>query len=179
MTHRTIVLLFILCLTSGVGWAQSSSLPAPVSVTLEQVTPNVDPRFAVTEIGRTQFSFQRGISPNWLDEDSEFENAAQISQFGDGNVTILQQYGNQNVASVRLTGDGNTVDATQAGSGNLLGISVVGSDNVIPVSQFGVGNELSIELLNVDGLSLGNLPTGGIQQVGGGVPLLIQIVPGQ
>jgi hypothetical protein len=174
MTHRTIVLLLTFCLASGVGWAQSGSLPDPVSVTLEQVTPDVDPRFAATEIGRTQLSFQKGRSPDWPDGDSRFENAAQITQIGDRNLTILRQYGRQNIASLRLEGSENVVDVAQEGYGNLLGVSVLGSGNQIPVSQIGVGNDLTLELLNVDDFIL---PAPGIQQVGTGVPLLIRITP--
>jgi hypothetical protein len=180
-------LLFVLFLL--LGWSPSTTLaqsientqsvPPSISTTLEQVQGAANPLFVVDVVTQREASLL-GTDPFLTQFDGSISgNAAQISQLGDGNVTILQQYGDQNVASIRLSGDGNTVDATQAGSGNLLGISVLGSDNVIPVSQFGVANELSIELLNVNDLDFGNLPNGGIQQIGGGVPLHIQIVPGQ
>lgn len=180
-------LLLALCLLLSWGvspaFAQSTentqTVPTSISTTVEQVQGSTNPLFVVDAVTQREASLL-GTDPFLTQfQGVTLGNAAQISQFGDGNVTVLQQYGDQNVASIRLTGDGNTVDATQLGSRNLLGVSVLGSDNVLPISQFGVGNELSIEFLNVDGLDLGNLPNGGIQQVGGGVPLLIQIVPGQ
>ena len=171
-----LAILFSLGLVAGAAWAQETTteaetVPDAVSPIIEQVHGVANPLFVVTEVTET--------SQSLLGRDSfllefaggaDFGNAAQVRQLGEGNVTILQQYGRQNVASIRLEGDQNRVEALQDGVGNRLGVSVLGSYNTIPVSQTD-GAELSLELINVDNLDL----RPGIEQVGSGVPLMIQI----
>ena len=167
---------FILLFGAALAQDGSTSVPSTVSSAIEQVVPNANPRYVMVSreqslIGTDPFLQQFNV-PGALTG-----NAASIVQEGNGNVTMLQQYGGQNLASVRLEGNDNVVDAAQFYGNNSLGLSIQGSGNQIPVRQYnllGRGNQLSLEFIGTEGLEL-SLP---VTQVGGGIPLHIQIRPG-
>lgn len=177
-------LLFVLLLLGGVtGSIQAQNAPFPISpklsTTLEQTAPDVDPRFAVTEMMLLESSLGRAAPFNQTDLRPAGNNVAQIIQIGDQNLTVLRQYGVQNIASIRQEGSDNRIEALQNGTGNRLGITVLGSANYIPVMQSGLQNELALELYNTNGL---RLPPGtAIEQTsrGLGIPLRITLTPGQ
>jgi hypothetical protein len=180
MMWKIIAVLFLAqcLLPTGFAFAQNASqtVPSSVSSTIEQVVPNANPRFVLVSreqslFGSDPFLQQFGV-PGALSG-----NAASIVQEGDGNVTLLRQYGGLNVASIQLDGDDNVVDARQLYGNNALGLSIQGDGNTIPVRQYnllGRGNELSLELVGVSGLDL----PAPITQIGGGIPIHIQIRSG-
>lgn len=174
---KLIAVLLISCVLSpGSVFAQDGppDIPATVSTTIEQVRGEVPPAFVVGEVTQSNSLLATDPFLNQFSNASDVRNAAHLTQFGDRNHTILSQYGRQNVTSIRLEGNDNRVEALQEGVGNRLGISVLGSGNQIPVSQIGMDNALSLELIDVNDLLL---RSPGIEQIGNGVPLMIQITP--
>ena len=167
-------LLQLLPLTAQGQTTSSSRDPVPESVaqTIDKVRGDVEPEFVVDLVSRANSLLEKDAFLRQFENGAGLKNAAQITQVGDRNLTVLTQYGKQNIASIRLQGDENRVEALQEGMGNRLGVSVLGSYNTIPVSQTG-GAELSLELIDVNNLDL----RPGIEQVGSGVPLMIQITP--
>lgn len=147
-------LLLVLCLLLSWGsftaFAQAiengQAVPSPISTTVDQVWQGGDALFVVDAVTQRETS-RLGTDPLLNQFDGGISgNAAQISQLGDRNVTILQQYGDQNAASIQLAGNGNLADATQDGLGNALGLSVLGDDNVVTASQLNGNNALSLTL---------------------------------
>lgn len=172
--RRLLIALFLFISGSISTYAQAAdrTIPESISNTAEQALPDIDTRFTVTEVTREESVFNSGVFLRQIDAEGHAGNVAQLTQVGDQNLTVLTQYGQQNIISIRLTGDQNRVEALQEGIGNRLGVSVLGSYNTIPVTQMG-GAELSLELIDVNNLDL----RPGIEQIGSGVPLMIQITP--
>jgi hypothetical protein len=157
---------FLLALCLLLGWGFSAALaqntantgpvPSAVSATIEQVAPNVGVQRVLGAISAGPFAFEPPF-PNALSPSSLGGNVAEIVQVGNGNTTLLRQYGGQNAASIRLDGDNNVVDATQLNGNNALSLTLEGSNNEIPVFQtnrFGRGNDLTLTLLGVDNVRL-------------------------
>jgi hypothetical protein len=150
-----------------------NEVPRSVSTAIEQVS-DVDARFVVQAVDRNNSPQQTDPFLHRHRTGSITQNAARIVQDGSYNVTDVLQFGTRNVASIRITGDQNVIDAAQLGGDNVLGVHIEGSNNRLPIRQYnllGWGNELSIELLGVSGAR----PSFPITQIGGGIPLRIQV----
>jgi hypothetical protein len=132
-------------------------LPSTVSSTIEQVAPNVGARRVLGVLVDPHPSFYQTPFPDAFSSSSLHGNVAEITQRGDGNLTLLQQYGRPNVASIRLNGDDNVIDAVQLNGNNTLNLSLQGSRNEIPVRQLnllGRGNNLTFSLIGVNDVRL-------------------------
>lgn len=171
---RTLLILALLGwgYTTALGQSADPPVPASVSTTIEQVAPDgrSDRVLGVLTGGSAALQTLQGLGG----EAAMAGSRAEILQQGDGNATLLRQYGPNNAASIRLVGDHNTVDAAQVYGDNALGLFIEGSGNTIPVRQYnllGRGNQLSLTLIGVNGVDL-PVP---ITQVGGGIPVDITV----
>lgn len=171
-------LFALLVLLPAYGQEQPSdgtALPATVSTTIQQAVPTtIDPRLAVTEVTRVDFFDAATDSFRRLNGLAGPGNTARVTQIGERNVTVLNQYGERNVASFFLQGDRNDVLSTQEGVGNLLDVSLIGNDNRIPIIQNGEGLAMRLDLESNDLL----LQNPGIQQTGQGMSVIIEYKPG-
>ena len=144
-------------LAQDAGSPSADPVPTTVSTTIEQVVPNVGGVRVLDVLGIGRGSFEGRSLTDALDLGGIDGNVAQILQEGDGNTTLLQQFGGQNVASLRLLGDDNVITATQLNGYNTLDLLVDGSGNDIPVLQnnlFGRGNDLTLSLIGFDNVAL-------------------------
>lgn len=145
-------------------------LPARVSTAAEQAT-DLDSRFVVDRVTGTAADMARGRLLEAV-SGSGSGNAAQITQQGNGNVTLFRQLGMQNAASLQVYGDNNRIEALQAGAANQLGVSLTGSNNEVPVLQVGTNLQMQLRLQGVDGMTLP------VRQTGSGIPMTIEMTPG-
>ena len=141
---RKLSILFVLILASEFAVAQTSNNPGEVFI--RQAT--FDHNDAVKKFtGDFVTLFGSEMDFDAFDQYDTEGNVAIVNQFGDNNNSTLIQNGIGNMARMNIFGNRNTTGLAQNGNDNLFILNLKGNDSIINSAQNGVNNLMRLNLI--------------------------------